>query len=51
MRAKDINAVAEASVGEPVARSSVKDALASNVSGSSPRFVPVARGRYALAGR
>jgi len=49
MRATDIHHAVEALVGEPVAWSSVKDALASNVSGSSPRFVRIARGRYALA--
>jgi hypothetical protein len=35
MRAKDIHAAVEALVGEPVPRSSVKGALASNVAGSS----------------
>ena len=49
MRAKDIHAAVEALLGEPVARSSVKMALASNVSGSSRRFVRVSRGRYVLA--
>ncbi len=49
MRAKDIHAAVEAMLGESVARSSVKDALASNVSGESPRFVRIARGRYVLA--
>jgi hypothetical protein len=49
MRAKDIHAAVEALMGEPVARSSVKMALASNVSGSSRRFVRVSRGRYVLA--
>ena len=46
MRAKDIHAAVERSLGEAVAWSSVKMALASNVSGSSPRFVRIARGRY-----
>jgi hypothetical protein len=50
MRAKDIHAAVETMLGESVARSSVKDALASNVSGESPRFVRIARGRYVLAG-
>jgi len=50
MRATDIRAAVEAVLGEPVAWSSIKGALASNVSGSSPRFVRVARGRYVLAG-
>ncbi len=50
MRAKDIHAAVEASLGAPVAWSSVKAALAANISGTSPRFVRVARGRYVLAG-
>jgi len=51
MRAKDIHAAVEASLGAPVAWSSVKAALTANVSGASPRFVRVARGRYVPAGR
>jgi hypothetical protein len=51
MRAKDIHAAVEASQGESVAWSSVKAALAANVSGTPPRFVRIARGRYVLAGR
>jgi hypothetical protein len=50
MRAKDIHAAVETSLGAPVAWSSVKAALAANVSGTSPRFVRVARGRYVLVG-
>jgi hypothetical protein len=49
MRATDIHRAVEALVGESVSWSSVKNALASNVSGSSPRFVRIARGRYMLA--
>lgn len=49
MRAKDIHAAVEALVGEPVARSSIKGALADHASGSSRRFVRIARGRYVLA--
>ncbi|HEV7938047.1 MAG TPA: hypothetical protein VGP18_08495 [Solirubrobacteraceae bacterium] len=49
MRAKDIHAAVEVLVGGPVAWSSVKQALCSNVSGPLPRFVRVARGRYVLA--
>jgi hypothetical protein len=49
MRAKDIHAAVAALVGEPVSWGSVKSALAANVSGSSPRLVRVARGRYVLA--
>ncbi len=48
MRAKDIHAAVEALVGEPVPRSSVKGALASDVAGSSGRLVRVAHGRYVL---
>lgn len=49
MRAKETHAAVEAMVGEPVGWSSVKQALASHISGPSPRFVRIARGRYALA--
>jgi hypothetical protein len=49
MRARDIHTAVETLLGEPVAWSSVKMALASNVSGSSRRFVRVSRGRYVLA--
>jgi hypothetical protein len=49
MRAKDIHAAVEASLGATVAWSSVRAALATNVSGASPRFVRIARGRYVLA--
>ncbi len=49
MRATDIHAAVEALVGEPVKWSSIRTALASNVSGSSRRFVRIARGRYTLA--
>jgi hypothetical protein len=49
MRAKDIHAAVEESLGEPVAWSSIRSALASNAAGSSRRLVRVARGRYVLA--
>ena len=49
MRVKDIHVAVEALVGEPVAWSSVKGALADHASGSSRRFVRIARGRYVLA--
>jgi hypothetical protein len=49
MRAKDIHTAVEALVGEPVAWSSIKGALADHASGSSRRFVRVPRGRYVLA--
>jgi HB1, ASXL, restriction endonuclease HTH domain len=51
MRAREIHTAVETMLGEAVTWSSVKGALASNVSGSPPRFVRVARGRYVLAGR
>lgn len=51
MRAREIHAAVEAMLGEVVAWSSVKGGLASHVSGSSPRFVRVTRGRYVLASR
>jgi hypothetical protein len=51
MRAKDIHAAVEASVGERVSWSSIRGALADHASGSSRRFVRVSRGRYVLAGR
>ncbi len=50
MRAKDIHAAVETSLGAPVAWSLVKASLAANVLGTSPCFVRVARGRYVLAG-
>lgn len=49
MRAKDIHAAVEVLVGESVGWSSIKQALASHVSGPAPRFVRIARGRYVLA--
>ncbi|MGH2852701.1 MAG: hypothetical protein ACRDLF_00710 [Solirubrobacteraceae bacterium] len=49
MRAKDIHAAVETALGEPVAWSSIKGALADNVAGTAPRFVRIARGRYVLA--
>lgn len=49
MRAKDIHTAVEALIGEPVGWSSVKQALTTHVGGPSPRFVRIARGRYALA--
>ena len=48
MRAKDIHAAVEALVGEPVAWSSIKGALADHASGPSARFVRIGRGRYVL---
>jgi hypothetical protein len=49
MRARDIHRAVEGLLGESVGWSSVKMALASNVSGSSPRFIRIARGRYVLS--
>ncbi|HVR05948.1 MAG TPA: hypothetical protein VMS02_07885 [Solirubrobacteraceae bacterium] len=49
MRVKDIHAAVEAALGESVAASSIKTALIANSSGSSPRLVRVAHGRYVLA--
>jgi len=49
MHVRDIHAAVEALVGESVPLSSIKGGLAKNVGGSSPRFVRVAPGRYALA--
>jgi hypothetical protein len=48
MRAKDIHVAVEALVGEPVAWSSIKGALADHVSGPSARFVRIGRGQYVL---
>jgi hypothetical protein len=50
LRMKDIHLAVEAQIGGPVARSSVKQALALHIAGPSPRFVRIARGRYVLAG-
>jgi hypothetical protein len=50
MQAKEVHAAVEALLGESVCWASVKAALAGNISGSSPRFVRVARGCYRLAG-
>jgi hypothetical protein len=48
MRATAIHAAVEELLGEPVAWSSVKNGLASNISGKSPRFERVGRGRYRI---
>jgi hypothetical protein len=50
MRAKPVQAAVEALLGEAVSRYSIEHCLASNVKGACPRFVRVARGRYALLG-
>ncbi len=48
MQAKEIHAAVEALLGKPVRWASVKAALAGGVSGASPRFMRVAKGRYKL---
>ncbi len=48
MQARAVHAAAEALLGEPVRWGSVKACLAANATGTSPRFVRVAPGRYAL---
>lgn len=50
MQARDVHAAVEALLSEPVRLGSVKACLAANAAGSSPRFVRVAPGRYALGG-
>lgn len=49
MRAKEIHIAVEGLIGGPVRWGSVKQALASHVSGPSPVFVRIGRGRYVLA--
>jgi hypothetical protein len=48
MQAREVHAAVEALLDEPVRWGSVKACLAANVTGSSPRFVRVAPGRYAM---
>lgn len=48
MQARDVHVAVESLLSEPVRWGSVKACLAANVAGSPPRFVRVARGRYAL---
>jgi len=48
MQAREVHAAAEELLGESVRWGSVKACLAANVAGSSPRFVRVGRGRYAI---
>src|SRR5690242_12858604 len=48
LQAREVHAGVEALLGEPVRWASVKAALAGNVQGAAPRFVRVARGRYAI---
>lgn len=49
MRAKAVHTAVEAVLGRVVSWSSIRNALADNALGSSPRFVRVARGTYRLA--
>ena len=48
MQAKEIHVAVEKLLGRPVSWSSIKNALAANVSGPSPWFIRVAKGRYGL---
>lgn len=48
LQARDVHARVQTLLGEPVRWSSVKATLAGNLKGSSPRFVRIARGRYAI---
>ena len=50
MRAREIHAAAEQLAGEPLRWTSVKAALAVNVTGEHPRFRRVHHGVYQLAG-
>ena len=49
MQPREVHAAAEALLGVPVRWGSVKKCLSSNIVGTSPRFVRVARGRYAAS--
>ena len=50
MHAREVHAAAERLVGAPLLWTSVKAALAGNVSGREPRFRRIRRGVYAIAG-
>jgi hypothetical protein len=49
LRFVEVHRLVERHVGQPVSKSSVKNALARNSRGESPRFLRVARGRYRRA--
>ena len=49
LQAREIHTRVEALLDQPVRWASVKATLAGNVDGAAPRFVRVARGRYAIA--
>ncbi len=51
LQAREVHARVEKLLDEPVRWASVKATLAGNVNGAAPRFVRVARGRYAIASR
>ncbi|MGO9489334.1 MAG: hypothetical protein ACLQBB_09950 [Solirubrobacteraceae bacterium] len=48
LQAREVHARVETLLDEPVLWTSVKATLASNVHGAAPRFVRLARGRYAI---
>jgi hypothetical protein len=48
LQAREVHARVEVLLDEPVRWASVKATLAGNVHGAAPRFVRVARGRYAI---
>jgi hypothetical protein len=48
MQARAVHAAVQALLDEPVRWTSVKATLAGNLDGPAPRFVRVARGRYAI---
>jgi len=48
LQAREVHVRVETLLGEPVRWASVKATLAGNIHGAAPRFVRVARGRYAI---
>ncbi len=48
LQAREVHTRVETLLGEPVRWTSVKATLAGNIHGAAPRFVRVARGRYAI---
>ena len=48
LQAREVHARVETLLDEPVRWASVKATLAGNVRGAAPKFVRVARGRYAI---
>jgi hypothetical protein len=49
MQAQEIHAAVEKLLGEPASWSSVRNCLASDINGKSPRFERVGHGRYRMA--